>query len=163
MIIRIKKQQERNRLICIREDGSIEQENLGPSLPFHDIAHYVVEKHLLLEKGFYGNIAAGYSVQELSDKEVIRTLGPESLISEVATRALQSLRSGACTIEQFAELVESELFVFGLRPAFDLNPKLVKLILKEYMELLSKWNKLKDGEQMEFLFRKKNEGMGQRN
>ena len=148
MIIRIKKKQERNRLICVRDNGSIVQEDLGPQLPFHDIAHYVVEKKLGLKKGFYGNIESGYSVAELSDKAVIRTLGEESLIAEIVTRALQSLGSGACRKEEFGQLVDAELSAMNLRPALILDDKTVTGMLEEYTGLLFEWNGLGDGQEI---------------
>jgi hypothetical protein len=56
MKIKIKKGSNRNQLICIRPDGTMIKTDLGPNVPSHDIAHYVLESTLNLQEGFYGNI-----------------------------------------------------------------------------------------------------------
>lgn len=37
------KKNDQSQLTCQRADGSIDMANLGPSLPHHDLAHYVAE------------------------------------------------------------------------------------------------------------------------
>lgn len=68
MQIKILNKGNRNKLICERKDGTVEIADLGPNLPFHDIAHFIVERKLKLKKGFYGNIFYGYS--RVLDKEL---------------------------------------------------------------------------------------------
>jgi hypothetical protein len=109
MKISIRKKNGRSRLLCTRADGSFTFSETGPDVPLHDIAHFIVEKELNLKKGFYGNIALGHSIEQLSDRDVIRTLGAETWIAEIVTRALQSLFSGACAIEDFGLMIEQEL------------------------------------------------------
>ena len=151
MKIRIVKKGTRNQLVCIRDNDSTEIADLGPTLPFHDIAHYVVERHLELREGFYGNIAKGYTVAQLSDKNVIRTLPTESLIAEIITRALQSVYSGAVTIEQFPELVHAEFEVWSIeRKAPDIRT--VEVMMTQYREFLQKWEMIPQGEHLELTF-----------
>ncbi|HYM34860.1 MAG TPA: hypothetical protein VET48_05645, partial [Steroidobacteraceae bacterium] len=98
MKIAITKKQNRNRLICTRDDGTYLMSDLGPKLPYHDLAHYVVESALRLRQGFYGKIASGYTMAQLGDKEVIKRLPTEDWQAEVLARALGSLHTGVCTI-----------------------------------------------------------------
>jgi hypothetical protein len=109
MKIAISKSGNRSKLVCTRENGTFVVADLGPNLPYHDLAHYVIENKLRLRKGFWGMISSGYSISELSDKNVIITLDVESLVSEVIARALQSLASGACSTTQFIDLINAEL------------------------------------------------------
>src|SRR5687768_11623932 len=98
----------RNLLICERKDATVEIADIGPALPSHDIAHFIVERALKLQHGFYGNIYNGYTVKELSEKEIIKSLNIEAGVAEITTRALQSLSTGACTVHEFTELIEEE-------------------------------------------------------
>jgi hypothetical protein len=108
MRIRIINKGDRNQLVCERKDGTFEIADLGPKLPYHDLAHFIVERQLKLKKGFYGNIYNGYSVKQLSDKEIIKTLPLQSTVAEITARALQSLGSGSCTMDQFLTLIYEE-------------------------------------------------------
>src|SRR5580692_10893048 len=107
--IRFTKRGRRSQLRCIRADGTGESTELGANLPYHDLAHFVVERRWGLEQGFYGSIARGCTLAQLSDTEFIRGLGAQSLQAEVLARGLQSVVSGACAPEQLAELVNTEL------------------------------------------------------
>jgi len=108
MKIIITKGKNRNILTCKRENGTLTSTNLGPDIPNHDIAHYVVEKQFKLENGFYGKIKSGMTIEELSDKEIIKQLDSETWLSEIMARNLQSIGSGAATTEQFIELIHWE-------------------------------------------------------
>jgi len=47
MQVNITKKNNRNQLTCVRPNGTIVQSNLGPKLPFHDIAHLIVDNTYL--------------------------------------------------------------------------------------------------------------------
>jgi len=146
--IRIQKRGGRNLLRCIRADGSFTQADTGPGLPGHDLAHFAAESTLGLREGFYGLIATGYTIAELSDRNVIPQLPPGVWVAEVLARALGSLHTGACTLEQFAPLVQAEL---GDRaPA--LPDPLVRAIANRFAELMAAWHALPDGETLELAF-----------
>jgi hypothetical protein len=148
MNIHVYKKGNRNRLVCTRSDGTTDITDLGPTLPFHDIAHYVVESQLGIKHGFYGNIAQGYTVKQLSDKTVIRSLPQESLIAEIITRALQSVFSGAVTMEQFPDMVRQEFRPWGIDCAVP-DAHTVEAMIVRYKELLAHWELLPDGERLE--------------
>lgn len=142
----------RNQLTCYRKDGSSTSSNINSTTPFHDLAHFVMERELKLKNGFYGNIEKGYSIEELSKKEIILTLPQESMVAEILTRALQSLWSGACNLEQFIPLVESELNTLGIKYPLRINMELVDTMLIQYENLITQWNKINEGESLELLF-----------
>jgi hypothetical protein len=111
----------------------------------------VVERGWNLRQGFYGNIAAGYSLAQLSDKEVIQKLGAQSAQAEVLARALGSLFTGACTAEQFPELVNTELAQWQV-PIVPVSPALVQGAAAEYGALLARFNALGDGASLDLEF-----------
>lgn len=67
MKISIVKKQNRNRIVCTRDNGSYATAEIGPNLPHHDLAHFVAETELELRGGFFGNIERGYSFEQLGD------------------------------------------------------------------------------------------------
>lgn len=152
MLIQLTKNEHRHHLRCRREDGSTTQTDIGPALPIHDLAHYVVESYFKMPAGFYGNIANGYSIAELSDKEVIKTLPPAAMVAEVMTRNLQGLV--APTVDgpgQYIALVRWEAEVLGLA----LPPFTVADVVKmgaQLRRIVQKWDELKPGEQLELTF-----------
>jgi hypothetical protein len=150
--ITLTKKAARNRMVCTRDDGSYTLSDLGPSLPFHDLAHYVVETALHLKKGFYGHIAGGYSPEQLGSKEVIMTLPVESWFAEVLARALGSLHSGACSAEQFPSLVNDEMRRFKHTEAMTPSSAVAASLLREYKALLDRWTALPEGESLELVF-----------
>jgi hypothetical protein len=151
MNIKISKRGRRNEMRCVRMDGSYEVADLGPGLPHHDLAHFVVERRWNLRQGFYGNIADGHTFAQLSDKEVIKRLGAQSAQAEVLSRALGSLFTGACTEEQFAPLVNTELEQWQL-PLVPVNPAMVGSAATEFASVIARFNALHDGESLELQF-----------
>ena len=152
MQVNITKKNNRNLLTCVRPNGGVVQSNLGPKLPFHDIAHLVVENTLQLNQGFYGNILNGYSVEQLSDKQVIKTLPPQAWFAEIVTRALQSLSSGACTVQQFPTLVETESQQFSINYSATLTQETINRMYTEYQHLMKQWHNLSEGETLNLYF-----------
>ena len=152
MEIKITKKHNRNQLICIRPNGTTVHSNLGPKLPFHDIAHFVVESNLNLSSGFYGNILNGYSVEQLSDKQIIKTLGAQTWFTEITTRALQSLSSGSCTVEQFPILINTELQQFSINYDFNFTQTIISQMLAGYQQLMQQWQALSEGETLNLNF-----------
>ncbi len=151
MHIRFTKRMHRSQLRCIRADGTVECADLGANLPYHDLAHYVVERRWGLTLGFYGNIARGHSVAQLSDPQIIRGLGPQSLQAEVLTRGVQSVLSGACAAEQFAELVNTELAHWHTA-LIDAPVAMVQSAVTEFQALAASYTALGDGESLSLEF-----------
>lgn len=151
MRITITRKKRRNQLTCWRADGSCESADLGPSLPHHDLAHFVVERKLDLIDGFFGRIARGCSVAQLSQTETIQNSPPEALVAEVLARALQSLSTGACRLDQFAELVNAALLKQRL-PPLEISSEQAVDRLEEFRALADRYSALRVGETMELEF-----------
>jgi hypothetical protein len=145
--IRITRNGHRNSLSCMRADGTSVFTDIGPGLPHHDLAHYVAERRFGFKEGFFGNIARGFTPAQLSDKEVIKGLGPESLAAEILARALQSLVSGACSREQLQELVDAEFLQWGI-PRIAIDLAAVDAMAGEFSDLLQRFAALEDRQSM---------------
>ena len=152
MEICLKKGFNRNVLTCRREDGTSTHQNLGPSFPYHDIAHYVVEKKLNLENGFYGQIRSGMSIAELSDKNVIKHLASEAWLAEILTRNLQALSSHAATLEQYSELILLEAKNMSINKVPQMDLKVIVEMRNEYATLCNKWDALSENETLKLIF-----------
>lgn len=146
------KGEKRNTLTCKRQDGSVTSVSLGPNLPNHDFAHFIVESKFKLEKGFFGNIKSGKAISELSEPKSIRDLPPEAWLSEILARNLQSLRSGAIVLGQFAEIVkwESEKII-GIEVP-EINFEDVSEMKQGFDSLCEKWDLILENEEMKLLF-----------
>jgi hypothetical protein len=142
----------RNRLTCLRPDGTSTTADLGPLLPGHDLAHFVVERRLALPSGFFVNIARGYTIAQLSEPATIRGLGPAPYVAEILARALGSLQTGACTLEQFTELVGTELAQMNLDPPAGLSASRAREMLEELAGLLDRLRALCPGESLQLEF-----------
>ena len=150
MKITISKRTDRVQLSCLREDRSYTSASVGPSLPHHDLTHYVVEKHFGLEKGFYGSIKSGYSIDQLGQTEIIRTLDPESLVAEVLTRHFQGLMEDTKKAD-FRELLNWEAqCTVGDFPA--ISDEDIDTVYLELQKLVKEFNELPDGGKMELEF-----------
>lgn len=120
--------------------------DLGPDLPAHDLAHFVMEQALGMEAGFYGNLYRGYTMAQLGDKHVVRQLPVEAMIAEVATRALQSLAGGACQQDEFNALINLELSGMPTDFRINLPPAEITQLMEDYRHLLQRWKALPMGE-----------------
>jgi hypothetical protein len=145
MRIRIARQHGRHRLQCVRADGSITQAAAGPDLPHHDLAHYVAERVLNMRAGFFGAIANGRTIDELSDPAVIRTLPPEAWDAEIVARTLQGTDNGTVREEDFIASVGLERGA----PLQGLSSEAVVRMQREFRELLARWHAVPEGDALE--------------
>ena len=84
-IIQIKKELNKpSTLSCTREDGSLTYSKLQVDFEIHDIAHYVVERHLGFKNAFYGLLTQGYQINDfmLPKEQRPESLQPQNLPSE---------------------------------------------------------------------------------
>jgi hypothetical protein len=151
MRIRITRKGTRNQLACVRSDGTHVVADLGPNLPYHDLAHFVVEREFRLQHGFFGNIARGYSPAQLSDKGVILSLGAEPYRAEILARGLGALATGACESEQFEELVNAELSLLGVS-SMRIPTQVREAMMLEFKSLGDKYACLQEGESLHLEF-----------
>lgn len=146
MRIRIHKVAGRHRLVCVRHDGTVTQAETGPGLPAHDLAHWVAERALGLGRGFFGNVAAGYSIAALSAPEVIATLDDEAWTAEALARALGATATGACRPEELTALVRAERGEDAL-PALTVD--VARAMAADFAARLAEWAALPDGAALE--------------
>lgn len=149
MRIRITKEHGGHRLICIRRNGTRTHGPVGEGLPFDALAHYAVEQELHLFQGFFGLINEGYTIAQLSDPTIIRTLPDEALIAEVLTRNLQKLSNGAMAQHDFISAVEVEL----PRVPKGLTEAVITRMLGAYVALMNAWENVPDGAALELRWR----------
>ena len=142
----------RTRMSCRRADGTFTSADVGPSLPAHDFAHFIVERTFVLPTGFFVNVANGYSLEQLSDAATIRSLGRESYVAEVLARALGELATGACTSGQFPDRVATELGEMGLEVPAGVSSEAAERMLAELHGLMRRFGELSPGESMELEF-----------
>ncbi len=152
MEILITKGKNRNTLTCKRRYGTITSMNLGPDIPNHDIAHYVVEKEFKLENGFYGNVKSGMPIEDLSDKEIIKNLDSETWLSEIMARNLQSIGSGAAKTEQFIELVNWETQNSKEMKIPNMSLITVKKMKADFDQLCKKWGLIPENGELKLIF-----------
>jgi hypothetical protein len=152
MFLTFQRNNGRTQLIIKRDDDSTERAELGPTLPYHDLAHYIVEKQFQLTDGFYGHINKGYSVAQLSDKNIIKTLPQEALVAEILARALQSLGSGACSAIQFIDLINEELEVSQLTFELNISSEEIPTLLNQYKKIVKQWNELNSNESLQLIW-----------
>lgn len=152
MFLTFKRNNGRTQLIIIRDDESTERAELGPTLPYHDLAHYIVEKQFQFSFGFYGHINKGYTVAQLSDKKIIKTLPQEALVAEILARALQSLGSGSCSAVQFIDLIKEELEVSELTFQLNISAEEISTLLNQYKKLVKQWNELNSNESIQLIW-----------
>ncbi len=149
MRIRITKEHGGHRLICTRRNGTHTQSPVGPGLPDHDLAHYVVEQELHLGQGFFGLINEGYSIDQLGETSIIRSLPAEALMAEVLARNLQGLSNGAVAQRDFIASLETEL----PHAPKDLTNAMITRMLGTYVDLLHAWENVPEGAGLELRWR----------
>jgi len=152
MKIIITKGKTRYTLTCKRKDGTLTSINLGPNIPKHDIAHYIVEKQFKLENGFYGKVKSGNTIEELSDKEIIQNLGSETWLSEIMARNLQSIVSSAAKTEQYIELVNWEAKNISEIKVPIMNLTDIEKMKSEFDQLCEKWNLIPENGELKLIF-----------
>ncbi len=145
MRIRITRTVQGHQLQCIRTDGSFTNAATGPDLPHHDLAHYVAERVMVMDHGFFGAIAAGRSIRELSDPSIIRSLPPEAWDAEILARTLQGTDNGTVRLEDFITSVTAERGA----PLSGLGPEQVAHMEREFRSLVEEWTAVPEGGALE--------------
>lgn len=83
---------DRHRFAIIRNDGSTESVDLEThSMLVHDLVHYAVEMEVPFREGFYGLLAQGKTLSQLSDTTQPWPEGTEIAAAESLVGPLQSM------------------------------------------------------------------------
>jgi hypothetical protein len=86
-------------LRCTREDGSVtwqKQPKHGAHFALHDLTHYSVETVLGYSRGFFGLIAAGWDLDDVTGKGARGPLPPEAVEVERVVGLFDSERGSGC-------------------------------------------------------------------
>lgn len=131
------------RYLITRADSSVEEIVLKTKTYLtHDICHYVVEKELKFEKGFWGMLSQGYKFDQLFGKE--NELTEELRIVEKVVGPIQSIYLGYFKKEEINMLLQYL--------DFQISEQLLDQCLTEIERILDRWTKLTVGEQIELNF-----------
>ena len=125
---------------------------MGPNIPYHDMAHYVVEKEFDLTKGFYGSLKLGQSIADLSDKEIIKNLDGEAWLAEILARNLQAMGAGAIKEGQFIAVIEAEAAGNKEIKVPQMSPRQIAKIKMVYTQYCIRWQALHENEALKLLF-----------
>ncbi len=96
---------ERHRLTLVRADGTSESVELETrSTLVHDLVHYALEAEGGFERGFFGTLAHGTSMSELTGAMMTEAPGSELAVVERLVGPFQSLWKGALDPARYVEL-----------------------------------------------------------
>lgn len=84
MLIRFSRPKGTPVLTCVRGDGSstYSKSAHGDFFGPHDLMHYAVETTLGLREGFFGLIAAGWTIEQFAERGAAARLPAEALLAE---------------------------------------------------------------------------------
>lgn len=158
MQVRLKKAKDgRPTVTCVRADGTSTTGRLGPGDfgPVHDLTHYAVETTLGLRGGFYGLLAAGWSIPDFEVKGTGRRLADEAIVTECIVGQLTNAVLGGREIaaKDFNWLVGEA--VRAARPAAvapTVDDALLRTMRERLAALLARWRVLPPGETLELDF-----------
>ena len=139
-------------LTCKRKDGTLTSANLGTSISNHDIAHYIVEKEFKLENGFYGKLKSGMTIEELSNKEIIKNLDSETWLSEIMARNLQAIAFGAAKTKEFIQLIHWEAKNINGVKVPEMKLVAIEKMKSDFDQLCEKWNLIPENGELRLIF-----------
>ena len=95
---------ERHVLTIRRDDGTSESVELETrSFLLHDLVHYAVEAEANIEDGFWGLLARGTTLAELSDRTMAQPLSPGLMRTESLVGPMQSVYNGRLDAARYVE------------------------------------------------------------
>jgi hypothetical protein len=153
MRIRLHKAQA-DRVTCLRADGTLTEADLSPGSAYHDLAHYVVERAMCYQEGFWGMIAQGHPFSEYDKPNETRAfqISTEGYHAEfLATLVQSAVYSGAISADYYALLRDASTAAglpFPALPPADVCAALIT----ETQALTQAWAKLPLGETLELEF-----------
>jgi hypothetical protein len=143
-------------LRCVRDDNSVHSAAMPKigSLP-HDLVHFVIEKQLELNNGFYAHVEKGlingYYLKtesaENPEKSAVDAQHAESLVECFQAEFV----SGYQTPEYFQEILNVTCSARNI-PAFIISAEQISNIRVLLDEMNNRWNKINIGETIELHF-----------
>jgi hypothetical protein len=112
-----------HRFAVLRDDGSVDAVQLETrSLLVHDLTHYAVEKVLGMQDAFYGRLARGVTLAQLSDTSAPWPEGSELALAETIVGPMQSFLGGRLARERLPEW------------------RFIDAVSREFRSAFGKWN-----------------------
>ncbi len=149
----IKIHPDRYRLECLRADGaatSAELEMRG--FLKHDLMHFVVEDSAKLSHSFYGSIARGVNLEELSPKAMKESdlyPEPEGQTTEIIVASLQGVENGTENMPERVKKISEYLTLMGLVIPKYFTPEFGVEAVKAHRTLMERWRSLQIGSMLE--------------
>ena len=145
-------------LKCVRDDGSeVWQKQQGPQaafFPLHDLTHYSVETELGIRDGFFGLVAAGWSIEDTGGKGARGPLPIGAVFVEHIVGTLDSERASATRwpASDFNETIARSFANAGMTVPRPLSEDEVLRIRKRRAELFQRWNDTPPGSTLSLTF-----------
>jgi len=145
-------------LRCARADGSItwQKQNArhAPFFALHDLTHFAVEQTLGLGRGFFGLIAVGWDMDDLTGKGTRGPLPGEAAEVEYIVGAFDTERAGATilTAAEFNEFAATHAASSGRATPRRLTQEEMARVRARRGQLFSRWHALPAGETIELQF-----------
>ena len=142
--------------VCVREDGTTHQVQMPKigSLP-HDLVHFVVEKELAMESGFYAHVEKGLidgyylktETAENPEQSAIDAKHAESIVECFQAEFV----SGAQSPEDFQYFLNVTCEERKI-PHFQITGEQIERIRKGLLSMNERWDAVKIGETLELEF-----------
>ena len=141
-------------LACVRTDGSRTWSKVHPFFPEHDLTHLAVESVLGFTQAFFGLIAAGWNIDDFSQREMARRIPAEAVLAEhiVGLLDLERAQRERLTVDDFKSLLASKLPETFAGPQSLLTGDQLDRIRALRAELVSRWWSVAEGDTLELLF-----------
>jgi hypothetical protein len=140
---------------CTRADGSVtwqKHERHSAFYSFHDLTHYAVETVLQFNRGFYGLIADGWSIEDTTGKGPRGKLSYESILVEHVVGLFDGERSGGVEpldAVKFSALIE-QMSGQPLKSAF--TEQQLAAARQRIVVLHQQWISTPQGSSLELIF-----------
>ena len=139
--------------VCVRNDGSVHSVMMPKigSLP-HDIVHFVVEKELRMENGFYAHVEKGLIEGYFLKTETAENPEQSSIDAKHAESLVECFQaefnSGNQSPQYFQEILNVTCSARNI-PDFKISAEQIGRIRVSLNEMNEIWNKIKIGETLE--------------
>lgn len=114
----------------------------------HDLMHFVVEKRIHAEYGFFGQIARGMQIEDMSTK-AMKTRGvamkPHEQALELIVATLQKARPTETNATEFVRNMSTYLAQLNIECPNYLSESFVRSTLEEFNEYVRRWETLRHG------------------
>jgi hypothetical protein len=137
-----------------RGDGSMVWQTLKGShaafFPFHDLTHYAVESVLRLGDGFFGLLAAGWSIEETQGKSARGPLPTNAFFVEAVVGTFDTERASMrrWTAAEFNDSLATHMTSVGRTVPLELTEEDLGRIRTRRAELFQQWDTLGEGDSL---------------